>query len=208
MLVSSVSETSSGVHIRMFANFKRIKLSICWNNIKFCFTKRVFVFFLHLNSSYVINKCNFFFQIIISYTARKWLQSALQHTDTWMDHIFPPPSKTRMRDSRSFKLDSNRRRSSIRGGFLWYHLHRQQKNFLPRLDGYRDRSYLPLRFFFVSSPVPFTQPVWAITQWWIVTTKVPWLYEVTFVKARLLRILMDSFLRPYLMYQAQMSPNP
>jgi len=34
-----------------------------------------------------------------------------------------------------------------------------KKDFLPRLDGYRDRSYLPLRFFFVSSPVPFALPV-------------------------------------------------
>jgi hypothetical protein len=74
----------------------------------------------------------FFLQFLISYTARKWLQSAIQHTqwheiDTRMSHILPPPIKTRMRDSRSFKLDSNRRRSSNRGGFLWYHLHRQQK---------------------------------------------------------------------------------
>ena len=58
----------------------------------------------------------------------KWLQPALQHTDTWMNHTFPPPRKKKvMRDSRSFKLDLNRRRRSIRGGFLWYHLHRQQK---------------------------------------------------------------------------------
>jgi hypothetical protein len=34
-----------------------------------------------------------------------------------------------------------------------------KKDFLPRLDGYRDRSYLPLHFFCVNSPVPIALPV-------------------------------------------------
>jgi hypothetical protein len=144
-----------------------------------------------------MQNCNFFLQFLISYTARKWLQSAIQQTklletDTWMNHIFPPPSNTRIRDIKGLKLDSNRRRSSILGGFLWYHLHRQQKRLPSTAWWYRDWSYLPLRFYFVNSPVPIALPVWAITQWWIVTTKAPRLYEVTFVKARLLCILMDS----------------
>lgn len=102
-------------------------LRLLFVEIKSNFTLKDGVCFLRLNSSYLIKKCNFFLQFLISYTTKIWLQSALQHTDTWMNHIFSPSRKTVMRDSRSFKLDSNRRRSSMRGVFLWYHLHREQK---------------------------------------------------------------------------------